>query len=108
MRTNLAIREVEGQEEERDVLVVAGTLARRQLDLPETRLMAAVLESAIAEWQLRRTLHPVVRHGRHVVLEEDVPGWFASTNRSWPYSFENICSALGLDADAIRRRLRVA
>jgi hypothetical protein len=29
-----------------------------------------------------------------------------SPDRSWPFSFENICDAVGLDTESIRRRLR--
>ena len=29
-----------------------------------------------------------------------------SQETAWPFSFENICAALGLDADTLRRRLR--
>jgi hypothetical protein len=31
--------------------------------------------------------------------------YVASTDRPWPFSFENLCDALGLDADALRREL---
>ncbi len=101
MQTNLAVRHDEEGWESAGVLVV-------RLDVPETRLMAAVLESAISEWLLRRETCTTPRHPRRVTLDEDVPGWFTSTDRSWPYSFENICGALGFDADTVRRRLRIA
>jgi hypothetical protein len=70
--------------------------------------MLAVLESALSDWLLRRETRVAPRHGTPVAVEEDLPGWFASTDRRWPYSFENICAALGLDADGIRRRLGIA
>jgi hypothetical protein len=28
-----------------------------------------------------------------------------STDRTWPFSFENLCEALGIDADALRLEL---
>ena len=34
--------------------------------------------------------------------------WIDTHDREWPFSFESICDALGLDADALRRRLRNA
>ena len=30
----------------------------------------------------------------------------ASTDRTWPFSFENLCAALDLDASHLRRELR--
>ena len=70
--------------------------------------MLAVLESAIAEWLVRRETCVRPRRAARVPVDEDLPGWFASSDRRWPYSFENICSALGLDAGGIRRRLGIA
>ena len=104
--TNLAVREEVGRFVDAGVLVVPSPCARvRQ---PERRLMLAVLESAISEWLLRRDARVAPRHEARVTVDEDLPGWFASTDRRWPYSFENICGALGLDAAGIRRRLGVA
>lgn len=31
--------------------------------------------------------------------------WMARRDRSWPFSFENICDYLNLDAEALRQRL---
>lgn len=106
MATDLAVREDGLGWDGGNVLVVPAP--RKRIDLPETRLMAAVLESAIAEWLLRRETVALPRHPRRVTMEEDLGGWFASTDRSWPYSFENLCLGLGLDAAGVRRRLRVA
>jgi hypothetical protein len=33
--------------------------------------------------------------------------YVASTDRGWPFSFENLCDALGLDAIALREELRL-
>ena len=33
--------------------------------------------------------------------------YVASTDRAWPFSFENLCDALGLDAAALRDELVV-
>jgi hypothetical protein len=33
--------------------------------------------------------------------------YVASTDRAWPFSFENRCDALGLDAPALREELMV-
>lgn len=32
--------------------------------------------------------------------------YVVSTDRDWPFSFENICEALDMDADDIRRQLQ--
>jgi hypothetical protein len=103
--TNLAVQGEVERWADAGVLVVPSPSARvRQ---PERRLMLAVLESAIADWLVRRDLRIAPRHPTRVVLDDDLPGWFASTDRRWPYSFENICAALGLDAGGIRRRLGI-
>ena len=88
------------------VLVVPSTRVRG--NQPERRLMLAVLESAIADWLVRRETCVRPRHDARVSVEEDLAGWFASSDHTWPYSFENICSTLGLDAAGIRRRLGIA
>ena len=104
--TNVAVREEIGRWVDPGVLVVPSPRARAQQ--PERRLMLAVLESAIADWLVRRDRQVAARHARPVAVHEDLAGWFASEDRRWPYSFENICAALGLDAGSIRRRLGVA
>lgn len=32
--------------------------------------------------------------------------YLTSTDRAWPFSFENICEALGLDSGSLRRELQ--
>jgi hypothetical protein len=32
--------------------------------------------------------------------------YVASTDRTWPFSFENLCDALGLNAGGLRRELQ--
>ena len=29
--------------------------------------------------------------------------WITTDDREWPYSFVNLCAALGLDVDSVRR-----
>jgi hypothetical protein len=69
---------------------------------PELRLMAAVLEDAIRTF-CRCAASQTVRSRR---LFEDTAEWFDTSDVSWPFSFENICDALGLEAEWIRRLLR--
>ena len=69
---------------------------RRALD-PERRLMLAVLREAVASYVAGG------RGGRDSARE--VEAWFASDDTTWPYSFGNLCDALGLDRTAVRRAL---
>jgi hypothetical protein len=34
--------------------------------------------------------------------------WIASERRDWPFAFVNVCDLLGVDAKAVRKRLRIA
>ena len=70
-------------------------LGGRQRMQPERRLMLAVLEDAVL--QLTRT--PLSRDTM------ETHAWIASDDRSWPYSFANVCEALSLDAGAVRMAL---
>src|SRR5262245_28452272 len=83
-----------------DVLVVPGNVPRR----PAYRLLAAVLERAIAD---RLALLRIDRHGdtefsRALVL------WFRSPSSKETFSFESLCAHLNLDPEPIRRRLLIA
>src|SRR6476660_1709243 len=66
----------------------------------ERALMRTVLEDAIrclsgagGPMRLRPSLAAEARR------------WVTESDRHWPYSFENICDSLGLDADHVRTRL---
>jgi hypothetical protein len=68
---------------------------------PERRLMMAVLARALLDLQTHAgTGTPQAR--RHLAAVE---GWFGSDDDVWPFSFVNLCHALDLDTDAVRRRL---
>lgn len=70
---------------------------------PEQRLMRAVLEHALFEFaaaSLVPPTRPLERPDRHAVV-----AWFASCDRSWPFSFENICEAIDLDPARVRAGL---
>ena len=79
------------------VILPEQAIPRRALD-PERRLMLAVLQEAVATY-----LAGGQRSVRANVLE--IEQWFASEDTSWPYSFGNLCDALGLDRSAVRRSL---
>lgn len=68
----------------------------------EVALMQAVLEDAIGCFQKQ-----FVRKGRRVVrLAREAEEWFWADDLRWPFSFVNVCAALGLDPDYIRRGLK--
>jgi hypothetical protein len=77
-------------------------LPRKVADTPEQRLMAAVLLNAINYYvRYAHAPNPSQRW-----LHDDAARWIGKRDTAWPYSFENICSALGLDAATFRRQLR--
>ncbi len=69
---------------------------------PEQQLMLAVLEEAVATFQKNVT----AGDGRSRRLFAEAAEWFASDDTGWPFSFVNICHALGLDPDGLRSGLR--
>ena len=68
---------------------------------PERRLRLAVLEHAVRCFQ--QNLDARTRHGR--TLYEDAVDWFWSPDRDEPFAFENLCDALGLNPEYVRRGL---
>ncbi len=65
---------------------------------PEKRLMLAILEDAIATIGRNAPLNTVT--AKHLV--EEVEEWYASDDRTWPFSFVSICDHLGFDPDSLR------
>jgi hypothetical protein len=74
---------------------------RRALDVPERKLRLAVLEDAIHALQR----HARARSSRGRRLYEDALGWIMDDDRREPFSFANVCEALGLDPSYVRRGL---
>src|SRR5438128_6130269 len=75
---------------------------RLQIDAslqPEKRLMLAVLEDAVGTFQKYVTAS--TRRGQRLFAEAEQ--WFASEAMEWPFAFESICEALGLEASFVRR-----
>lgn len=68
---------------------------------PEKRLMLAVLEDAVAT--LLKHAGSARSGSRRLVREAEQ--WINARNHEWPFSFENICGALNLDASALRKGL---
>jgi hypothetical protein len=76
-------------------------VSRALVDQPEIRLMLAVMDDAIAVYQ-RFSDSVDIRDRR---LFEEASAWIHSSDTSWPYSFENICTALRFDAASVRSGL---
>jgi len=71
-----------------------GTLGERQL-------MLAVLRDAVECYQK----YAFARDSRGRTEFTNAVEWITSTDRQWPFSYENICDVLGLDAAYLRRGL---
>jgi len=69
----------------------------------EQRLMAAVLEDAIAVCSKRGI--PKRSKGRQILRE--TLRWLRSNDRKWTFSFLRICEHLDLSPSAIRRGIRI-
>ena len=69
---------------------------------PETILAVSVLGQAANDLQSFRFAR---RRGRQRLYMEAYT-WVASNDRSWPYSFLNLCDALRLSAGSARAQLR--
>ncbi len=67
----------------------------------EERLMLAVLENAVGTYQKYAFARD--RHGRGLFAE--AARWIEADDGTWPYSFVNICHALGLEPAHLRSGL---
>jgi hypothetical protein len=90
---------------EPDVLLPAQYFAafRREAGLERERLlMLAVLEDAIDCFQK----HAHSRDPRGRQMYEEAREWVTSPDRTWLFSFENVCDTLEISAEYVRRGLR--
>jgi hypothetical protein len=69
---------------------------------PEYRLVLAILEDAIHCFMKYRFASD--SGGRE--LYEDARVWIESEDRTWPFSYENVCAIVGIDCDYVRDGLR--
>src|SRR5262245_53619770 len=69
---------------------------------PEKRLMLAVMEDAIATYQ--KSITGANRRQRRLLKETEE--WISSADTAWPFSFENICAALDIEATYLRSGLK--
>lgn len=85
-----------------DIVLPAQLLRRRQaLPEPERRLRLAILEDALRYYRD----YAGSTDSRRRALYDDAAEWIASRDRREPFAFENVCDALGLHPDAVRRAL---
>lgn len=79
------------------------TGSQGRLDGAQRRLMIAVIQTAIDDCRgtaTARALGSSVPANPRATREAIT--FLESRDRSWPYSFVNICEAIGLDADSLR------
>ena len=68
---------------------------------PERELAVSVLAQAAMDIEKCRDL----QHGRKRRIYREAYNWVASDDRSWPYSFLNLCDTLSLSPAFLRARL---
>lgn len=81
---------------------IVGRLSKKHIREEEEKLMLAVLAIAIEDFQ-RNVL---ARNEVERKLFQEAEEWILEKNSDWLFSFENICDALELNPDYIRRGLR--
>jgi hypothetical protein len=78
-----------------------GVVERRGYLTPEKKLMLAVLESVVHDFQRYRLASG--RRGKPLFREAQE--WLASQEENGIFSFVGICYALGIDSDYVRKGL---
>lgn len=78
-------------------------LRRKGAHEPERRLAIAVLQDAVDCYQK----HFRARERKARQLFVDAEEWIASEDRSWPFSFDNVCDLLQINPEYLRRGLAV-
>jgi hypothetical protein len=76
-------------------------LRKKSLLEPEQRLMLAILEDGITCY--RDNLH--ARGGRGKRVFDEAAAWITQVDVDWIFSFENVCDALGIKPEYVRRGL---
>lgn len=76
-------------------------LRRRLEHEPERCLVVALLQDAVECFQK----HLFARDRKKRQLFRDAEEWISSTDRTWPFSFENVCEQLELNPEYIRKGL---
>jgi len=74
-------------------------ILRRKLPMDgERRLLIAVLEDAVHCF--RKNLHATDPKVRQLFLDAET--WILTNDRTWFFSFDNVCETLDIDADYLR------
>jgi hypothetical protein len=68
----------------------------------ERRLMVAILEDAVDVYRTQAG----ARDRKRRQVFEDAEAWIESADKSWIFSYENICDVLSIDAGYLRKGLR--
>jgi len=76
-------------------------LRRKTEQEPERRLAVAVLQDAVECFQ--KYMYARDRKARQLYV--DAESWILASDRSWPFSFDNICELLQIDPGYLRRGL---
>jgi hypothetical protein len=76
---------------------------------PHKRLMAAVLQAVLYDCRERDAGRPSSCAAPQTVAREvrTAIAYVASRDRAWPFSFENLCEALGFDPQCLREALDI-
>lgn len=105
MQAELRVLERDGNEgvDPSDFGLVAdvGLMRARAVVEPERNLLLAVLTDAIVRYQALACTSDI---GRRRDLGE-AERWLLSNDRQWPYSFVNVCEALGIEPTSLRGAL---
>jgi hypothetical protein len=73
---------------------------------PQKRLMLAVLQAVVDDCRGSAYRHAAgFPRGFDRRAYQQAQDYVASTDRTWPFSFENLCEAVGLDAGSLRNEL---
>ena len=78
-------------------------MRRRASSDGERRLMVAILEDAVDVYRKQAG----ARDRKRRQMFEDAEAWIESPDKSWIFSYENICEVLGIDTEYLRKGLRV-
>lgn len=74
---------------------------------PQRRLMVAVLQTVLDDYRDSMSWQAAGQHPAADLRDiRQAMAYVASTDRVWPFSFENICEALGLNASSLRQELQ--
>lgn len=88
-----------------DALLLWQELGDATLETPELNLMYTVLQEALKDYRRHWSRD---RFADKRLLFREAKNWIFDTSekaKAWPYSFVNICNALDIDGDELRRTL---